>query len=315
MTWPVNYIEQAVYYNRLLATLAQLNAQTQTVSVSSFREPTQQQWEDAYVRQVEQIVPIQPGTRLFWMDMKNGTPKRYATVYSPDGITIDPLVRPFVDQTQERGCFRFLGKRQLLENSQVNSVNSPIRHKEFGLVLGLNTMIQKNLLALVIQFRMISPPWISLFGDARGSVASDAFWGASANGYYVTLERAAGASASSGFVNTNTDGYTPQTGNSPTIVATEQHTGYTLVFAPAGPLVSDEYQPFSSGMMYVGLTAAQTAQATPMHFWQSGGAKVDATGLKELYFGTPNAFGLVSDAVFIYGIFASDPGPIEVFNV
>lgn len=317
MTWPTNWIEQAVYYARLRAELAQYQAQTQTVTVHSFTRPTQTMWEDAYAQQVSQTAPIQPGTRLFWMDLKNGVPKRYATVFMPDGITIDPLVRPFVSEDQPRSCFRFLGTRQLFDNGQINSVNSPIRHKEFSLILGLDTLVQKNLIALMIQFRMISPVFISLVGDARGSSEPDAIWGSSFSNAYMTLERAAATTSASGIQTTmGLDGYTPETGlpTAHTIVSTEVFTGYNLVFAPAAPMTNGEYQPFSAGMFYTGLIAAQTAQATPMRFWQAAGGKYDASGLKELYFGTRNQYGIMSDHVYVYGIFATDPGKIEVFD-
>ncbi len=312
MTWPTNWIEQAQYFARLQTDLTSLQAQSQTVTVHSFGMPTQQQWEDAYAQQVGQVPPIQPGTKLFWYDLKNGVPKRYATVTSSDGLTIDPLVRPFVSRTQSRGCFRFLGSRQLFHDSQINPVNSPIRHKEFSLMFSLGALVQKNLVALVIQYRMFSPVWISVAGDARGVATPDALWAIDQMIWWTT-ERAAGVTTSANSSG-STDGYVRQTGSAMTIVATEQQSGYTLVFAPAAAFHSGEYQPFNAGMMYMGLTAAQTALATPMHFWQSAGLKSDASGLKELYFGTADNFGLVTDRAYVYGIFATDPGPFEVFD-
>jgi hypothetical protein len=315
VTWPTNWIEQAVYYQRLVAELAQLQAQAQTVTVPSFTRPTQAMWEDAYSQQVGQIKPIQPGTRLFWFDLKNGTPKRFATVYAPDGITIDPLVRRFVSDDQPRSCFRLLATRQTFDNSQFNSVNSPIRHKEFSLLLGLDTSIQKNLVALMIRFRMQSPIWISLTGDWRGSAEFDAVWGSPFTAAYMYVERAAAAVANTGLqTSIGFDGYMPETPASMAVTATETFTGYNLIFTPAAPSVNGEYQPLSAGVMYTGLIAAQTAQATPMRFSLAAGAKYDATGLKELYFGTRDQFGIMTDHADVYGIFADNPGIIEVFD-
>lgn len=319
MSWPVNWIEQAQYYLRLQARLDALKAQSQTVVVYSFRKPTQQMWEDAYVNQVSQVPPILPGVRLFWFDLKNGLPKRYATVTAADGLTIDPVVRPFVGNNQPRSCFRLLGTRQLFEVGQFNPANSPIRHKGFSLMYDLEMLVKKNLVTLIVMFRETSPVWISVMGDWNGVNPLGGFpevtWGNPSAIQWWTLKREAALAAVGATGATTTDGFVQQTVNSTAIVSTESYFGYSLLFSPAAAYVTDEHQPFSAGLNFQTLVGALTAQVNPLHLWQSFGLKYDGSGLKELYFGTPAAYPLTADRAYIYGIFAGDPGPLEVFDV
>lgn len=318
MTWPVNWIEQAQYYQELTDQLAQLQAQGSTVTVHSFSEPLQQDWEDAYVAQTGLIPAIVPGTRLIWMDLKNGQPKHYETVWSSDNISIDPLVRPYVARVQSRSCLRFLGTRQMMAASIFNPVNAPMRHRVFSLEYDIGMLVRKGLVMLIVHYRMYSPVMINVFNEL-GSADAGYTWGYLGGAYSGTLERAAAAVTSSAG-GPLTTGYVPLSSyvGSAANVTTEQNFGYSMIFAPAAATLSGVQQPLLGHLSFLGFTGALTAQATPLRLWQAFGAKSfgDANAnLKNLYIGTSANRGEFNEHAYMYGLFASDPGSLQVFDV
>jgi hypothetical protein len=134
-TWPVNYIEQDMVYRRLLAAYEQKLIQATGVLIHSFTEPTQEEWEDAYVQQTGGVPPIIPG-KLRWLDLKNGSVKSYTTIYKDGGVEIDPVVRPLADRDAEWGCIRLLARVHAIP--------------EIGIPLDTTTWINKGLLMLIV---------------------------------------------------------------------------------------------------------------------------------------------------------------------
>ena len=318
MTWPVNYIEKARYYTQMVDELNSLTAQAQTITIHAFTQPTQQEWEDAYFNQIGQLPPIQPGAKLFWYDAKNGIPKRFSTVFSPDGVTIDPLVRRHLPASQPRSCFRFLGIRQGYEDSQFMSVNSPVRHRHFSLMYDLETLVKKNLLALSIHFRDQSPVMIAPFGDTFGSTQPEDAWGNTVATQWWTLQRVT-TTTTPATAATNFEGFQPiaSWAGVTTIASTPVNHGTALVFAPAAPFVSEEHQPFSAGLNYMSLAVAKPLTgAGTLELWQAFGSKYDGSGLKNLSFGSPatRTASVVIAHAYMYSLFAVDPGPFEVFD-
>jgi hypothetical protein len=324
MTWPVPYIEQAVYYQRLLDELSTYQANNKPITVHSFSEPTQEQWEAAYIAQGLHQPPIRPGARLYWFDLKNGTTKAYTTVWKNNNVDIDPLVRPLSHEDQARGCLRYLGRRTTYGGSVFSASKSPIRYNAYGIFFDLELLVKKNLLAVIVQYKDQSPVMISFFGEvAAADIASQ--WGRTDQAFGYTLERAAAAATSTyrvvggGSQPVSDIYYTLASWNSGAItpVVTETNYGYALIFAPSAPFVNGEHQAGNNEMNYIGLAAALTAQATPLRLWQSFGSKYDGSGLRELRIGTPTSRGATSAnyTAHLYGLFASDPGVLEVFDV
>lgn len=135
-TWAVNWIEQDQIYKNLLEAYETRLVQATPVTIQSFSEPTQEEWEDAYVRQTNRIPPILPG-KLRWLDLRNGTVKSYTTIYKDGGIEIDPVVRPTVSRAQSWGCIRLLGVSKV----GVNGLGWP---------LDQTTWINKGLLMVIV---------------------------------------------------------------------------------------------------------------------------------------------------------------------
>lgn len=313
MTWPVPWIEQAVYYQQLVETLAQYRAQHTPISVHSFSEPTQTQWENAYQAQSGLIPPILPGSRLMWHDLKNGSVKPYTTVYGPNGTDIDSTVRPLINDIDPQGCLRYLGRRRTYGGSLFYGHNTDVRYDAYGIFFDLQYLIDRGLVSLIVQYKSFSPVLISLHGEvATADVASQ--WGRTDQAFGYSLERAA-ASATSTYRVVG-GGSTPVSdiyyvlasynSGSTAPVLTETNYGYAMIFSAA----TSNY-----GTNYVGLAAALTAQATPLRMWQSYGVKYDGSGVRDLRIGTPTSRGILTETAYLYGIFASDPGRIEVFDV
>jgi hypothetical protein len=327
MTWPVNWIEQAAYYKQLQAKVAQLQAQARPVTVASFREPTQAQWENAYVAQTRQVPPIFPGVRLYWMDVRNGRPKRYTTVWQPDNVLVDPLVRPLLGEDIPRGCLRFLGSRQMQDLSIFQPVLSPLRKPERGIFIDLETIIKKNLLAVIIHYRMLSPILLNLHEFNNSDTT---YWGDTTRAFGITLERGAGGATSSvsdyrvpggAKLPQNTTYYavsqfTDTTGaGSETVNIAEYNHGWLAIMG-LGPDFAADQQAFSTSTNWIGMSGAVSSGSPTHHTWLTYGMKYDGVGARSLVMGrsiTPNPF--FDEHAYLYGLFASDPGPLELFNV
>ena len=326
MTWPVNWIEQAAYYNQLKKQINLLKAQARPVTVHSYREPTQKQWEDAYAAQAGEVPPIAPGVRLFWYDMKNGTVKPYSTVWKTDNATIDPAVRPAVSQTAPRSCFRFLGTRQMQDLSIFQPVLSPLRKTNRGIFVDLETLIKKNLLAVVIHYRMHPPVLLNLYelNDTDFS-----YWGDTSRSFGLT--RARGLSGATSDVSTiripgtaalpqlttwyAISQFTDTTGGGvENIVSTEYNHGW-LVIMGLGPDFANDQQAFSTSTNYVGLGGAVQAANPTQQVWLAAGMKHDGVGARGVMFGRALQPSLYyAEHAYLYGIFADDPGPLEIYN-
>lgn len=159
--WPVNWIEQGQAYKELNEKYLAYAARSQPVTVFSFTVPTQAMWEDAYVAQTGEIPPILPGSKLRWMDLKNGTIKAYSTVWmnGSNRTSIDPTVRPMLDSSQPWGAVRLLGKLGLYEQAESQSTGAyyPVTSDTFIVSVGvpqdITTMIDKGLVMMFMHFR------------------------------------------------------------------------------------------------------------------------------------------------------------------
>jgi hypothetical protein len=322
MTWPVNWIEQASYYRELQSDLAQLQAQRKPIVLHSYREPSQSDWENAYVAQMNKVPPIVPGTRLFWYDMKNGTPKRYTTVWSSDNATIDATVRPFVSETEPRGCMRFLGTRQMESLSIFNPVLSPSRKPHKGIFIDLEMLIKKRLVSIMIHHKMFSPVLINLY---EFNNTDNTFWGNTAKSFGVEWNRSSGgavvnvsdfrapgtAKLPQNTVYYPVSQFTDTTGAGAETVGGDVGHGMTIILG-LGPDFSNEQQAFSistNWMSQVGSLSGAT-----YHTWLSYGMKYDGSGIRSLVYGRgTDATTSYNEHAYLYGIFADDPGPVEIF--
>lgn len=114
MTFPANYIEQRFAVDRLVQRVTQAESKTAKVTIRSFYEPTQKEWEDAYVQKTSRKPPIPPGVKLVWYDLRRMYPKLYSTAYDQDGgLTSSGQVYEYTDHGYQRSPLRFLAKSNI----------------------------------------------------------------------------------------------------------------------------------------------------------------------------------------------------------
>lgn len=109
MTWPVNYIEQRLYVNKLLKQKERLQKISKPVILHSLFEPSRSAWETAFVTQTGFGLPIEPGTKLIWMDSNTGQAKTFTTVYDLEGgDSSSGDIHEYISTIYNRGAFRLL---------------------------------------------------------------------------------------------------------------------------------------------------------------------------------------------------------------
>lgn len=110
MSWPGNYAGQALAVAQYEKRLLDIQKVQIKVVIHSWKEPTQQEFEAAYVAQTGFTLPIPPGALLLWSDMRNGGMTRAYTVANDlaNGTLSSGTIVPYIE-AQTTSPFRFLG--------------------------------------------------------------------------------------------------------------------------------------------------------------------------------------------------------------
>lgn len=110
MNWPVNYTEQSLTVDKLRKQLDRAKSANTTVIIHNFRQPTQKDWETAFITQTGQQLPIPPGTRLRWIDPRSGLTHSFSTIHDVNsGKTTSGTVYKTPSPEYERGALRLIG--------------------------------------------------------------------------------------------------------------------------------------------------------------------------------------------------------------
>lgn len=108
--WPVSYMEQALFVQKIEAELERLEAAQRSIVVYQATRPTQKEWEQAYVVQSGKSLPITPGSRLLWWDWRSGRVKMHTTAYDLEiGTESSGTVYEWSSIKREQGPYRFIG--------------------------------------------------------------------------------------------------------------------------------------------------------------------------------------------------------------
>jgi len=109
--WPSNYAEQAVYMQQYLARLNRVKKiRLAHVVVRSFVRPTKEQWEAAWIDQSGFDLPIPPGSKLCWMDLRKGVIRTFMTAYDLDsGTRSSGQPYEMFDVTEPLTAWHFMG--------------------------------------------------------------------------------------------------------------------------------------------------------------------------------------------------------------
>lgn len=108
--WGVSYVQQQLLANKLVARLSLAKAAASKVVVRAWEEPTQGVWENAYQEQTGNALPILPGVRLLWLNLKRGHIEAYTTAYDlSNGAVSSGLVYPYIDGNAAKDAFRLMG--------------------------------------------------------------------------------------------------------------------------------------------------------------------------------------------------------------
>jgi hypothetical protein len=112
--WPINYIEQRSFAKLLLERVQNIQARKQAVFLRQILEPTQSEWETAFVSQTGLGLPIPVGTKLIWVDWSKGDAKSFVTTNDlVAGQASSGTVYPYLDTDWDRPSIRLLGKANL----------------------------------------------------------------------------------------------------------------------------------------------------------------------------------------------------------
>jgi hypothetical protein len=147
--WPRGNIEQELYVRSLERQVARLTHTRQSIVLHSIVAPTRKQWESAYRDQYDGDVPIPPGMRLCWLDMRNGIIRQYMTTFDRENGTASSGEIYAAVRNQIGSHIRFIGNMTVDGRAAPASVNSP------DIVIGsdLAANKRKGLLMLELFFR------------------------------------------------------------------------------------------------------------------------------------------------------------------
>lgn len=107
--WPVTETEQQLLIDRLEKHVSDLEAIRSSIVLHSYAQPTDTSWEQAYLSEIGGTLPIPPGLRLCWLNMRTGQMVVFSTAFDLDGGTASSgRVYPY-GQTQNTSVFRYLG--------------------------------------------------------------------------------------------------------------------------------------------------------------------------------------------------------------
>lgn len=138
-SWPSSFSDQKALADRLLTHAKMLYGRKTGITVNSGNEPSQGDWESAYVRYTGLPLPIPVGTKLIWRDLRFNKCKTYSTINDlSNGSASSGTVYPLLDMNYEQGSFRLLGGGIPMTDlgGYAVFVNSSIMYKRYGLSLG-----------------------------------------------------------------------------------------------------------------------------------------------------------------------------------
>lgn len=126
--WPVSYADQKNYADFLLSRAKILYARRTPITVNKYTQPTQGDWENAYVTETGLPLPIPVGVKLFWRSLYTGKVLQFGTINdSVNGTVSTGEVFNLLDMDYAQPSFRFLGymnnQRQMLHHYVSNSKN------------------------------------------------------------------------------------------------------------------------------------------------------------------------------------------------
>lgn len=153
MTWPVGKVEQHLKIKALQRQLEEVQSGRRSVVLHSYHPPVRADWELAYQQQRSGTLPIPPGTKLAWYDLRSGWVKTYTTAWDRENGTATSGEIYAYSQNQNSDYFRFLGNLDVAGYIRGAENNTPNLH--FGLDIGKR--IRERLLMLEIFFRFTMP--------------------------------------------------------------------------------------------------------------------------------------------------------------
>jgi hypothetical protein len=108
--WPQSLAEQTVFIDQMQKRLDEVQAARNPIIVHSFSEPTQDDWEAAWIQKSGALPPIPVGTKLTWYDLKSGRMRLYTTTYDlQNGSDSSGNVVVWERRNKVQDNFRFLG--------------------------------------------------------------------------------------------------------------------------------------------------------------------------------------------------------------
>lgn len=153
MNWPVGKVEQLLKIKALQRQLEEVQSGRRSVVLHSYHSPVRSDWELAYQQQRSGTLPIPPGTKLCWYDMRSGWMRTYTTAWDREnGTATSGEIYPY-SQNQNSDYFRFIGNLDVAGYIRGAENNTPNLH--FGLDIGKR--IRQRLLSLEIYFRISMP--------------------------------------------------------------------------------------------------------------------------------------------------------------
>lgn len=153
MSWPVGKVEQLIKLQALQRQLDEVQSGRRSVVLHSYRSPIKADWELAYQEQRQADLPIPPGTKLCWYDMRSGWMKVYTTAWDQENGTATSGEIYAYSQNQNSDYFRFIGNMDVAGYIRGGENNTPTLH--FGLDIGKR--VRQRLLMLDIYFRVTMP--------------------------------------------------------------------------------------------------------------------------------------------------------------
>lgn len=153
MSWPVGKVEQLLKIQALQRQLEEVQSGRRSVVLHSYHQPARADWELAYQQQRSGTLPIPPGTKLCWYDMRSGWARTYTTAWDRENGTATSGEIYNYSQNQNSDYFRFLGNVDVAGYFRGPENNHPDVH--FGVDIG--TKIRHRLLFIEIYFRINMP--------------------------------------------------------------------------------------------------------------------------------------------------------------
>lgn len=113
--WPASYMGQRLLIQQIEDQVNLLESVNTPVIVNAETEPSQYDFEQAYIRQTGRKLPIQPGTKLLWRNILTNRIKQYTTTY--DEIPYSEITSGVVRNlfSPQPGAFRLLSTHAINE--------------------------------------------------------------------------------------------------------------------------------------------------------------------------------------------------------